>query len=72
MQGNDVPADFVDKRYYRQFADQSLNETPQAVMSSNNVGKNRSATITYTVKISATQAAGYYDNIISFVATPGF
>lgn len=72
MSGSDVPADFISSKYYRHFSDQSLNETSQEVMGSNNVGRNRTATVTYTVKISAIQAAGDYDNFINYIATPGF
>lgn len=72
MSGNDVPADFIDTTYFRQFADSSLLEPAQIVMSSANVGKNRQATVTYKVNISSTQAAGTYRNIIMFIATPSF
>jgi len=72
LSGNDVPAAFVDSTYYKQFSDASLNEAGQIVMSSANVGKNRVATVTYKVNISTTQAAGDYDNMITFVATPGY
>lgn len=57
---------------YKQFADDSKGETPQTVMSSLNVGKNRQAQITYKVNISGTQAAGRYSNIITYIATPTY
>lgn len=72
MSGDDVPSDFVDSTYYRQFADDSAGETAQIVMSSNNVGSNRQATVTYKVNISGVQAAGNYENVITFICTPGY
>lgn len=72
MSGTDIPADFVNASYYRQFADRSLGETAQTIMAGTNVGRNKQATITYKVNISSTQAAGKYQNILSFVATPTY
>lgn len=72
MSGNDIPADFTDSTYYRQFANQSGAESPQIVMSSSNVGRNRQATVTYKVNISGIQTAGNYENAITFIATPGY
>lgn len=77
--GNDVPSPFptaaptgVPTSPYKQFADMIKNETAQVVMSSNRVGKNRSATLLYKINISGTQAAGRYHNIITYIATPTF
>lgn len=72
MSGNDVPAAFIDSTYYKQFADRSLGESAQIVMSSINVGKSRQATVTYKVNVSGAQAAGVYRNMITFIATPSF
>lgn len=76
MHGNDVPSPFPTAApagtAYRQFANLENTETPQVVMSSVNVGKNRIATMTYKVNISAMQPAGRYRNNIIFVATPGY
>lgn len=72
MSGNDIPAAFVDSTYFKQFADASLSETGQVVMSSNNVGQSRTATVTYKVNIAATQTAGDYENAITFIATPTY
>ena len=72
MAGDDVPAAFVNSTYFKQFADTSLSETPQAVMSNTNVGQARTATITYKVNISNLQPAGNYQNIVMFVAIPTF
>lgn len=72
MSGDDIPVAFVNSTYFKQFADESALETRQVVMGSNNVGKNRVATVTYKVNISPTQSAGDYDNSIMFLATPSY
>lgn len=72
MSGDDVPAAFTDSTYFKQFADLSNTETPQAVMSSSNVGSERSSTITYKINVSSIQPAGTYQNIITFTAIPGY
>ncbi|MCG2692260.1 hypothetical protein L6272_05545 [Microgenomates group bacterium] len=72
MSGNDIPVAFINSTYYKQFADKSALETSQIVMSSNNVGKNRVATVTYKVNVSATQSAGNYANSLMFLATPTY
>ncbi len=70
--GHDVPADFVDASYFRSFADISGADTMQPVMSSVNVGTNRTATVTYKAGVSGNQAGGNYSTYIVFVAVPGF
>lgn len=72
MSGHDVPAAFVDNTYFKQFADNSIGESDQIVMSSANVGIGRTATVTYKVNVGATQAAGDYENSIVFIATPTY
>jgi len=76
LHGNDVPTPFPTAgpagSYYKQFADISKKEMPQVVMSSIQVGKNRTATVTYKVNVSASQAAGRYRNVIMFIATPTY
>lgn len=72
MAGDDIPAAFINNTYFKQFADASLGESSQVIMSSANVGKSRQATITYKVNISQIQPAGSYQNIITFVATPTY
>jgi len=72
MSGDDIPGAFTDSTYYKQFADNSNSESAQTVMSSNNVGRNRIATVTYKVNVSSIQAAGDYANSITFIATPGY
>lgn len=72
MSGNDIPADFINSTYFRHFANAAVNEPAEIVMESNNVGKNRIATVTYKANISTTQAAGNYENSITYIATPGY
>jgi hypothetical protein len=72
MSGNDIPSDFVDSTYFRQFADQEAGESPQTIMSSNQVTKSSVATATFKANVSATQAAGDYENAITFVAVPKY
>lgn len=76
MYGNDVPTPFPSippaGNQYKQFPDKSLNETPEPVMFSSMVGKNRSSTMTLKINISGTQAAGIYQNVLIFVATPTY
>lgn len=72
MSGDDIPADFVSSSYYRQFADNSTAETPATIMSSNNVGRQRIATITYKINVSDVQPAGTYQNVITFTAIPSY
>lgn len=72
MSGDDVPSDFTDSTYFRQFADASSAESAQVVMSSTDVGKSRQSTVTYKINVSTIQAAGTYENIITFVCTPFF
>lgn len=72
MSGDDIPADFVNTDYFRQFSDRNSAENPAIIMSSINVGRERTATITYKVNVSGVQPAGTYQNIITFTAIPGY
>ncbi|MDO8340692.1 MAG: hypothetical protein Q7T59_01835 [Candidatus Woesebacteria bacterium] len=72
MTGDDIPADFTNSTYFRQFADTSNSESKATIMSSINVGRSRVATITYKINVSNTQPAGTYQNIIMFTAIPGY
>ncbi len=72
MSGNDIPADFIDGTYYRPFPDRTSAESPATVMTSINVGKNRSSTVTFKTNISSIQPAGSYQTVINFVATPSY
>ncbi len=72
LSGNDIAADFSTANHFRQFADESSAEAAQTIMSSVNVGRNRQATVTYKVNVSDLQAGGIYNNIVRFIAIPGF
>ncbi|MFZ3301201.1 MAG: hypothetical protein WA152_00630 [Microgenomates group bacterium] len=72
MSGDDVATDFTNNTYFRQFADRSNAESAASIMSSVNVGRERTATITYKVNVSDIQPAGTYQNIITFTAIPSY
>ncbi len=72
MTGQDIPVDFTDSTYYRPFPDRLLSESPAIVMSNTNVGKNRQSTVTFKLNVSAIQAAGTYQTVVNFVATPSY
>ena len=72
MDGNDVPADFTNTTYFRQFSDASSLESPATIMTSTNVGIARTATITYKINVSSVQPAGIYQNKITFIAVPSY
>jgi hypothetical protein len=72
MSGDDVPADFTDATYFRQFADRSNTESPAVIMTSANVGRSRTATITYKVNIGTGQPSGTYRNVIMYTAIPSY
>jgi len=72
INGDDVPSDFANTTYYRQFADDETNETPQSVMVGTSVTENSQATVTYKANISATQATGNYETGIVYIAVPSY
>lgn len=72
VSGDDVPDDFTNDDFFRQFADISSAEISQVVMSSIYVGRNRVATVTYKVNVSGIQEAGIYNNIITYIAIPSY
>ena len=72
MSGDDIATDFTNSTYFRQFADRSNAESAASIMSSVNVGRERTATITYKVNVSDIQPAGTYQNIITFTAIPSY
>lgn len=57
---------------FKQFADASVPEDPQIVMTSANVGIGRTATVTFKINAAPIQAAGTYQNLITFTAVPGY
>lgn len=69
VNGTDCAPGFSNATAFKQFA-----ATPSAsiVMTGRNVGRNKKVTITYKVNIGASQAAGTYQNIITYIATPSY
>ena len=72
ISGDDVPTDFIDNTYFRQFANQEAGETAQTVMSKNGVTRQSQATVTYKVNISSTQPSGNYQTQIVYLAVPSY
>lgn len=70
LSGSDCQSGFTPPDNYRQFASSSSGELAFPVMRGVNVGRNIQSQITYKVNISPTQAAGLYENVITYIATP--
>lgn len=70
--GDDAAVDFVDSTYFRPFPDASLGEIPATVMTTVEAGRDRTATVTYKVSPSGSQAAGDYTTNIIYIATPTY
>ncbi len=70
--GTDCANGFSTSTFYKQFANNTYNESPVAVMTGTNVGRNKKVQITYKVNISGTQPAGDYFNQIIYLAVPTF
>lgn len=76
MSGTDVPSEFASGTKFKNFADVPGDE-PQKVMGltpveGHEAGRDKQATMTLKVNISGTQAAGVYENILMFIATPTY
>jgi len=61
---------FSSSNHFRQFADTSLGESPQIIMSETIRQQNRQSVITYKTLISGLQPADTYQNSLTFTATP--
>lgn len=70
--GDNVASDFINSSYYRPFADNSVGEDMEIIMSSPNVAFDETATVTYQVTPSISQTAGNYQTFVVFVAVPGY
>lgn len=68
---NYCPSDFSTSTNYKQFADLSKSENAVTLMSGQSARSQR-AQITYKANISATQPAGLYTNVITYIATPTY
>lgn len=71
VQGTDCDPSFKSDDDYKQFADISKKDTPQAIMSGTSSKKSESK-ITYKVNIAGTQRPGTYANTITYIAIPSF
>lgn len=63
---------FTDSTYFRPFSDLSNNESPSIIASENIPVKNRETIINYRVVISPLQAAGDYENYITYTLVPKY
>ena len=62
---------FSDSASFKQFANRGSSEEQETVMKGTS-GRNHKSQITYKVNVSGSQAAGYYTNVITYVATPTY
>lgn len=72
MSGNDIPANFINSTYYKNFADNEAADEMQVVMSSSTIASQRQATVTYKAGIDSSQASGTYQTGVVYVAVPGY
>lgn len=72
LSGTDCSSDFATSTFYKQFPDDSAGQSPVAVMTGTNIGRNKQGQITYKVNISGAQPAGLYSNVITYIATPTY
>jgi len=68
---NSCAKEFYDSKYYKRFPNISDSRDPQVVIEQTKP-VNSTGLITYQVNISRTQQEGFYNNIITFIATPNF
>lgn len=72
VEGQDIPADFLDTDYYRPFANSKKNIPPTILMKAVDKTNERHSTITLKTILSAIQADGTYENTITLTASPGY
>lgn len=72
ISGAQVLPDFLSPNHFRQFADNSLGEPMQPVMSSPYVAFQNQATVTYKAGASGAEAAGNYRTEVIYIAVPGY
>lgn len=72
VSGAQIMPDFLTNDHFRQFADRSLNEPMQPIMSSPSVAFQNQATVTYKAGASGIEAAGNYRTEIVYIAVPGY
>lgn len=67
--GESCSSEFDDEDYFKQFPNKAKSEKANDIMVG--IGKGaKSSQVTYKVNIPATQPAGYYQNIIIYIASP--
>ena len=72
LTGTDCSTDFNQTNFYKQFADDSRNESAQTIISSSSIGLKNKSRITYKVNISGAQKTASYYNTITYIAIPNF
>lgn len=72
MSGDDANPDFTNGNMYKQFADRSLGEDYQMIMSSTHVATKRHGVLTYKLAIGGSQASGDYATQLTYLAIPGY
>lgn len=70
ISGTDCQSGFSGANDYRQFPSSESAELAFPVMRGVNRGRNIQSQVTYKVNVSTTQAAGLYENAITFIAVP--
>ena len=70
INGADCQSGFTNSNNYRQFASSESAELAFPVMRGLNRGRNMQSQITYKINVSTTQAAGEYQNFITYIAVP--
>lgn len=72
LSGQDIPTDFLGSKYFRCFSNEENLEEPAVIMTELNPDREIQATITLKALAPDIQAAGVYDNIVTFLAIPGY
>lgn len=70
--GHDCLSDFLAKDYYKQFANQALNENSTLLASGRKSDQENVITIYYKVNTAASQPQSKYTNTITYLALPGY
>jgi hypothetical protein len=72
VSGAQVAPDFLSSDHFRQFADNSLGEPMQPIMSSPYVAFQNQATVTYKAGATGAEVAGNYRTEVIYIAVPGY
>ncbi len=72
LSGNPCSDEFIDKSFYKRFANNSRSESAQEVLAGESNPKEKKAQITYKVNISPSQSQSVYSSSITYIAMPGF